>query len=367
MMTLSKYRFLRLSLVISILLTTFSATYAFPPDSLRTKWVGGKKFLLHKVTKGETWTSVAKKYHITIAELQNANNGVSVLKYNQIIQVPATASTSDVQEDVVTPAKSSSDADEAPKPVKQKPESPKSTKDNPKVKYHTVTKGETLYRIAKDNNMSLNDLKELNNLSNYVVKVGMKLKVAGKAADDVADDRDETPAPKPVKEPIKESVKEPVKHNDDTEKPKPAADKTLVKSNPVVTEPKTNPVKSDTNSTLPEVYSNPGASRNTITEKDPKTGATIDKITETGVANWLTDGELNQNKFYALHRTAPVGTIIKVTNRMNNNSVFVKVVGILPDTGDNKNVMIKITQAAAQRIGALDQKFTAELSYAVNK
>jgi hypothetical protein len=48
---------------------------------------------------------------------------------------------------------------------------------------------------------------------------------------------------------------------------------------------------------------------------------------------------------------------------MNNNSVFVKVVGTLPDTGDNNAAIIKITQAAAQRIGAIDQKFTAELSY----
>jgi rare lipoprotein A (peptidoglycan hydrolase) len=85
------------------------------------------------------------------------------------------------------------------------------------------------------------------------------------------------------------------------------------------------------------------------------------------VAAWMNEGDLNQNKFYALHRTAPVGTIIKVTNRMNNNSVFVKVVGLLPETGDNNNFIIKITQAAAQRIGALDQKFTAELSYGISK
>lgn len=91
------------------------------------------------------------------------------------------------------------------------------------------------------------------------------------------------------------------------------------------------------------------------------------KLRKIGVAAWLTEADLNQSKFYALHRTAPVGTIIKLTNRMNNNSVFVKVVGPLPDTGDNNSIIIKITQAAAQRIGALDQKFTAELSYGVTR
>ena len=91
----------------------------------------------------------------------------------------------------------------------------------------------------------------------------------------------------------------------------------------------------------------------------------VEQVNETGVATWFNDQELNQNKFYALHRTAPIGTIIKVTNRMNNNSVFVKVVGVLPATGDNDNIIIKITSASAQRIGAIDQKFTAELSYSV--
>ena len=360
MKTFPKYYFLRLSLVLSVLLTTFSATYAFPPDSLRTKWVGGKKFLLHKVTKGETWIGVAKQYHLTVAELQNANHGVSVLKYNQIIQVPA--NSFEVQEvKVVDRDETPVVVERDPKPAIQKQVPVKLTKQTPKVKYHKVTKGETLYRIAKDNNMSLNDLKELNNLTSNVVKVGMKLKISDKIVDVVEENeaaREEVQAAK--------HTKETVKHNSEIEPPKPVVTKNPVKNSPIVSETKSI-VKSDTNNALPEVYSNPGSSRNTISEKDPKTGTTIDKISETGVATWLVDGELNQNKFYALHRTAPVGTIIKVTNRMNNNSVFVKVVGILPDTGDNKNVMIKITQAAAQRIGALDQKFTAELSYAVNK
>ncbi len=363
MKTFPKSYFLRFTLVISLLLTAFSVTYSFPPDSLRAKWVGGKKYHLHKVTKGETWTSVAKKYHVAIVELQNANNGVTVLKYNQIIQVPALTSSSDVQEEVLAPSKSLNDSEDLTKVVKQKQESEKTVKNSQKVKYHTVVKGETLYRIAKSNNLTLNELKELNSLTTNVVKVGMKLKVAGSTTELAEKVREENIAPKHEKA----SVKEILNHNDITEHVKSSTEKVTVKNTTVVSEAKSNPVKPDTNSTLPEVYNNPGSSRNTITETDPKTGAAIDKITETGVANWLTDGELNQNKFYALHRTAPVGTIIKVTNRMNNNSVFVKVVGILPDTGDNKNVMIKITQAAAQRIGALDQRFTAELSYAINK
>ena len=50
------------------------------------------------------------------------------------------------------------------------------------------------------------------------------------------------------------------------------------------------------------------------------------------MASWIRDGDINQSKFYALHRNAPPGTIIKVTNRMNGDYVFVKVVGTLDPT-----------------------------------
>lgn len=349
MNTLLKNRLFHFIATMVIMLASFSMSYAFPPDSLRTKWIGGKKFFLHKVQPKETWTSVARKYKISLADLQNANSGVSVLKYNQIIQVPATESNKDLSTESI-------DQEKVQPPSSQ---SKPSTTTKKGSKYHVVVKGETLYRISKENNVTVEQIKEWNNLSSNNVALGQRLKV-GEDGSSAPKEVVETQSTPQEVQPKKESNKE-------IERPIVVAkDKEVVKT-PAPTEVKQVPVKPDTNSTLPEVYNNPGASRNSTIEKDPKTGASVEKITETGVATWMTDGELNQNKFYALHRTAPVGTIMKVTNRMNNNSVYVKVVGMLPDTGDNKNVMIKITQAAAQRIGALDQRFTAELSYGVNK
>ena len=48
---------------------------------------------------------------------------------------------------------------------------------------------------------------------------------------------------------------------------------------------------------------------------------------------------------------------------MNKRFVFVKVVGPLPDTGDNHDVLIKITQSAARRIGIVDARFRVDISY----
>lgn len=88
-------------------------------------------------------------------------------------------------------------------------------------------------------------------------------------------------------------------------------------------------------------------------------------ISEKGIATWIDDEDINQKKYFALHRTASIGTLIKVTNVMNEKSVFVKVVGTLPDTGDNANLIIKISNIAAKKLEVLDARFRVELSYGV--
>ena len=301
-----------------------SPAFSVPGDSLKVRWINGQKYQLHKVTPKETWTSVAKKYGVTVDELQKANPGVDVLKINQIINVPASTGS--------TKATGSAPAQQA---------TPKSTLGIAPVtgvKYHTVKKGETLYRIAKDYGITVKQLQDLNGLSTSAVPVGMKLKVSeGKSAVNTPEVTEKVPVPvEPAK--VETMKPEPVK-SDSQKTPVAPTQHTTV---PVTAEP------------VPPAHS----------ESDDKSAAAGQKIVENGIATWIADTEMNQNKFYALHRTAPVGTIIKVTNRMNNNSVYVKVIGVLPSTGDNENVLIKITQAAAQRIGALDQRFQAELSYA---
>lgn len=336
---------------------------ASSPDSLRTRWINGKKYVLHKVAPKETFSSVSRKYNVTIAELQQANPGVAGLKIGQIINVPVLVDGAP------------SEPQSTPKPASSP--APKPTSSAGAVKTHIVAKGETLYRISKMYGMTVDDLKALNGLSSNNVSLGQKLKVNPGAA--VSSPivtvptpvKEPAPAPEPVKEPTKEPVKTPVKEPapavEEVPVPKPVVEPVRATPPPApVDTPKTSPKESNGDE-LPKAYTNPGASRTSTIEKDPKTGVEVEKVVEVGVATWINENDLNQNKFYALHRSAPVGTIIKVTNRMNNNSVFVKVVGVLPETGDNTNVIIKITQAAAQRIGAIDQKFTAELSYGISK
>jgi hypothetical protein len=87
-----------------------------------------------------------------------------------------------------------------------------------------------------------------------------------------------------------------------------------------------------------------------------------DEILEKGIAE-LIEGTDGNRKYLALHRTAPVGTILKVKNELNNREVFVRVMGKLPDTALTDKVVIKISKSAYDRLGAIDPRFRVEVTY----
>jgi LysM repeat protein len=113
------------------------------------------------VQKGDTLYSISRNNQITVAELRTANNlsDTDVLKAGQKIIIP--------DADIGTAAALSS----------SKP------KTAPKVSSNTstyvVAKGDTLYRIARNNGMTVPELLAINNLdNNAVIKVGQKLKIS---------------------------------------------------------------------------------------------------------------------------------------------------------------------------------------------
>ena len=70
-----------------------------------------------------------------------------------------------------------------------------------------------------------------------------------------------------------------------------------------------------------------------------------------------------KSTYYAFHNAAPRGTIIKVFNPGTKMSVFVKVLGPLPNTGQYHNSIIGIASNAKQALGVVDDKLWCELYY----
>lgn len=112
---------------------------------------------VHKVEKGETYYSISKKYGLKVDELCSANG----LTTNDVLKVGQTLSIPDKN------AKTESSSAEK-----------KSETVSRKYDTYTVQKGDTFYRIAKVNEITVDELKKLNSLDEQsVLKIGQKLKI----------------------------------------------------------------------------------------------------------------------------------------------------------------------------------------------
>ncbi len=317
-----------------------SATTVFAQEGFRT--IGGKKCQLYKVITKDTWTGLSRKYNMSIDELKAVNPGINELKIGQIINIPIEVAAPE-KEDRKPESSIKSSSSISKVEVKPSPTAKEGT-------IHTIEKGETLFAIARKYNVSANDIKSWNHIANADgIKAGDKLIVSApvKTITAPAANNKEIARTEPIVQPLDDSKLE-AKNNEVKNDSKLIAEA----GNKMI------PVTPNAN----EIEYKP--SRTEVKRSGGKTGSIIE-VNESGMASWIRDGDINQSKFYALHRTAPAGTIIKVSNRMNGDYVFVKVVGSLPDTGDNDKQIIKISEAAAKRIGAINEKFQVELNYGV--
>ena len=96
----------------------------------------------YRVKNGDTLWSIARKYGLTVNEIKNANNlEDNTLSINQLLYIP-------IKETVTVESK-----------------------------VYTVKNGDTLYSIARKYNLTVDDLKKMNNLINDNLTVGQKLNV----------------------------------------------------------------------------------------------------------------------------------------------------------------------------------------------
>lgn len=133
------------------------------------------KAQVHVVKRGETLTRIAEQYDTDVATLKRLNRMKSgELLVGQKLKLPSAASSSSAE---VTESRPRPPVVDQPEPVVDSRAAASATS------VHTVTRGETLLRIAEKYDTTLAELRSLNNLKRDQVNVGQKLKVpSGKAA-----------------------------------------------------------------------------------------------------------------------------------------------------------------------------------------
>ena len=281
--------------------------------------VAGRGGFIHVVAARETMFSISKAYGVTVDELKQWNNLTdNALSLGQELVIKRRNTvTSTTPSETATPIAPTASG----------------------KGMHTVEAKETLFSIATKYGISVQQLKDWNHLTNNEISIGQTLAVKQSSGQTTPAEETHTTPSYTSTTPTTNTTPAttPVKHDPPvvTETPREKTEPVAVKQ-PV--EPKTTTIR---------VYEGVKNS---------------DEILESGLAE-LIEGTDGNRKYLALHRTAPVGTILKIKNEMNNREVFVRVMGKLPDTAMTDKLIIKISKSAYDRLGAIDARFRVEVTY----
>ncbi|MBB5394131.1 LysM peptidoglycan-binding domain-containing protein [Mucilaginibacter sp. AK015] len=313
-----KFKILLLS---TILLGLTSALYATAlPDSIGVENLNGKKVILHKLDPKDNYYSIGRRYGVSPKIIQKFNNNAP-LQIGHVIKVPTDRSIVEptpVVQPPVTPAKPDNQASVKTQPNKQQqpqsadqkaaPDTEKNNTAGATSQQYKVSAHETLYAIAKRFNTTVEALTALNKLKSNSLATGQVLLVPNGVA--------ATPPP-------------------------PAADANADTAN------------RDSTYVAPD----------SLDRHIPTNRYGLFEKNEKGVATWIDDTSLDPNKKLILHRTAPIGTVMRITNPMNNRTTFAKVVGRFTDSQSTRDAIIVMTKNVAEALGALDKRFQVNISY----
>lgn len=332
-----------------IFLTVFSiGSPSSPFDSLRLEVIKGQKFIIHQIDEKETLYSISRRYGVTITSiLENnptADGGLSVGNELKVPYVPF---------------------------------KPKVTKQTSEGTLHKVAAGETLFSISRQYKVTVDEIKTWNNIKDNSLSPGQEILIKNKAVEFV-----KVPEAKSVKGTHTVGQKETLYSisrqygvtvqqlkdwngitNEELKigqtlfvvQPMYSNQGTLTngkQESEIKVVKKEEPVRQEVNI--------PTEQKEVIKISEKVIGT--DEVREGGLAE-LIEGTEGNRKYLALHRSAKIGSILKIKNELNNREVFVRVVGALPDTGVNDKLVIKISKSAYDRLGAIDQRFRVEVTY----
>jgi hypothetical protein len=226
--------------------------------------------------------------------------------------------------------------------------------------------GETLYRLGVNyNKVPLSSLKTWNNLASDALTVGTPMIVGFLKVDknQSALATKQSPANVAVATVPQETITPEVKV-EKNDNPVVAASPTVQtaepKSQPTTANNATTPVISTT--TSPADNNTSGGYFKNLYEQQIAGKSTIDKNGSAGV--FKSTSGWQDGKYYCFSNDAEAGTILKITNATTAKSVYAKVLDVIPDISQNDGLIIVISNSAADELGAGNNSFSCNVSFA---
>ena len=347
-------------IILSVYFCSYSSIFgqSLNPESVEIAQIDGSWYIKHQISKGETLFSLSRLYKVAVVEIEQRNpqatNGISI---NEILMIPIAGEFQKLHkvkqgetlysigreyrikaQEIRKWNNLSGNAIDLGQELLifdfTQREDDNNSQDG---SVHTVATGESLYGISKKYNISVDDIRKWNDLEGNNISIGQNLIVSSKTTADSD------------KKAIRDSGR------DENYESKAKNPETAKSNQLVINTERTNnkeaiktPQGINNNKPVPLVLESP-------LNKFKKTE-------ERGMAE-LIDGPTESVKYLALHRDAPKGTILLVRNELYNQVVFVRVIGPLPDTGVNNKVVVKISKAAWEKLGAVNKRFRVNVSY----
>ncbi|MEO9964580.1 MAG: LysM peptidoglycan-binding domain-containing protein [Reichenbachiella sp.] len=353
----------RLLLFLIIVGLASLAATASPMDSLRLEKNKGKRYIIHRVEPKETLYSISRRYGVTVDDIKAANASLpDGLKMFDEIQIPLIKKRKKADAEVVLPQLDEQNIHIVKKgetlfsisqsyglkldsivainklenanlsigdtlllsfqPIIRQDQSDPLVIDS--ARYHIVQASETLFGISRQYQVEIEELQQWNGLPDYTISIGQQLVISAGTQKIQLDSISAISSEKTIK---------------DTLQNKPAT--------PLLD---TLYVRTDNSQFKTKTSKSEGKK----------------ETTEEGFMMKIEDTDYTQ-KYLALHRTAPLGSMIKITNQMTNLEIEARVVGKLPESALNNKLLMRLSSAAYKALGARDLKTPVIVSYTIDE
>lgn len=128
-------------------------------DTLVITQPANEEGIKHTIEKQETLFSISKQYNVSIAEIKEWNNlSTNNVEVGQELTIYPSSSAERTDQSIVVDSEAESNT------------------------YYVVKSGDSLYKIAQQHDMTVDELKTLNNLSDNNIRVGQRLTVRDDSA-----------------------------------------------------------------------------------------------------------------------------------------------------------------------------------------
>lgn len=314
-------------------------------------------YVNHTLKQGESLSALAKQYNTNVGDIMRMNgmHADTKLVFGSVIKIPSSK-----KEVIIQPIKSATESSDI----------------TSNTVTHKIAKGETLYSISKQYNVSLNDLKTWNHLSNNSAKLGSILIVgkdnnsvtANKPVNDTKRQRAETTAPAQTVPEQPQAPQAAVLNNITKDTLTNTVDKDSLSNTPNNVTQNTPENKTDvTNDAIANATPNNNASLAASKNSEGYFADSFKKSRKqqhvSGISKtFKTASGWNDGKYYVLADDINPGTIVKLTAD-NGSTVYAKVLWNMGNLKENNAINFRISNATAAALNESTDAFNLNIYY----